>query len=303
MTQRDTEQATRMVEPGGGDPLARAFEHRRARLLTLAQRMLGSRADAEDAVQEAWLRLARQDTAAIDNLDGWLTTVVGRVCIDVLRSRSSRRDASLDEPFADLVLLDDQVAGPEDDALLADSVGLALLVVLDALRPEERLAFVLHDMFAVPFDDIGRIIGKSTDATKMLASRARRKVRVHRDPGELRQERSVVDAFLTAARGGDFEALVRLLDPDVALRLHTPRGEVVKIGATEVATRAQQGARIPTVIRPALINGDPGIAVWRPDGRLLGVMACIVVEDRIVEITAVSDPQRLANMGLSRVAE
>jgi RNA polymerase sigma-70 factor (ECF subfamily) len=292
-----------MVEPGIEEFLTQAFEVRRARLVAMAHRMLGSRADAEDAVQEAWLRLARQDTETIDNLDGWLTTVVGRVCIDLLRSRQSRPAVPQDEAFTDLVLIEDHRAGPEDDALLADSVGLALLVVLDALRPDERLAFVLHDTFGVPFDDIGQIIGKSTDATKMLASRARRKLRLHRPPEDLRRERAVVDAFLAAARKGDFEELLRLLDPDVAFRLHTPRGEVVKIGATEVATRAQQGARIPIAMRPTLINGDPGVAAWRTDGRLLGVMACTVVGKRIVEIVAVTDPQRLADMGLSRLVE
>ncbi len=292
-----------MVEPGIEDHLTQAFEQRRPRLVAVAERMLGTRADAEDAVQEAWLRLARQDAAAIDNLDGWLTTVVGRVCLDMLRSRKGRQRPAHADALDNLVLLEDDAAGPEDDALLADSIGLALLVVLDALRPDERLAFVLHDTFGVPFDEIGRIIGKSTDATKMLASRARRKVRDHRAPGELRRERAVVDAFLAAARGGEFEDLLRLLDPDVILRVHTPRGEVVRLGATEVATRARQGARIPITTRPALINGEPGIAVWRADGRLLGTMACTVVDGRIVEIVSVSDPQRLANMGLSPLAQ
>jgi RNA polymerase sigma-70 factor (ECF subfamily) len=291
-----------MVEPGTGDPLTQAFENRRARLVTVAQRMLGSRADAEDAVQEAWLRLARQDTGAIDNLDGWLTTVVGRVCIDVLRSRKSRQGVTYEDSLTDLVLLEDDAAGPEDDALLADSVGLALLVVLDALRPDERLAFVLHDMFAVPFDEIGQIIGKSTDATKMLASRARHKVRTQRAPEELRRERAVVDAFLAAARDGDFDELLRLLDPNVVLRSHTARGEAVRLGATEVAVRVQHGARIPITMRPALVNGDPGVVASRTDGRILGLMICIVENDRIVEIVSVSDPQRLANMGLSPAA-
>ncbi|MGY4900897.1 sigma-70 family RNA polymerase sigma factor [Streptomyces sp. 900116325] len=165
-----------MTGPGPDEALAGAFEQQRGRLVAVAHRMLGSRADAEDAVQEAWLRLARQDTAAIDNLAGWLTTVVGRICIDVLRSRKSRPEASYDDRLPELVVTEDDGGAPEDDALLAESVGLALLVVLDTLRPTERLAFVLHDMFAVPFEEIGRIIGRSTDATKMLASRARRKV-------------------------------------------------------------------------------------------------------------------------------
>ena len=190
--------------------------------MAVAYRMLGSRADAEDAVQEAWLRLARQDAAAIDNLAGWLTTVVGRVCIDVLRSRKARPEASYDDQLPELVVTEDGGGAPEDDAVLAESVGLALLVVLDTLGPAERLAFVLHDMFAVPFEEIGQIIGKSPDATKMLASRARRKVQgTQRPTDERQQQRAVVDAFLAAARGGDFEGLLRVLDPDVTWRSHT----------------------------------------------------------------------------------
>ena len=204
--------------------------------------MLGSRADAEDAVQEAWLRLARQDADAIDNLAGWLTTVVGRVCIDVLRSRKARPEAPYDDWLPELVVTEDDDGAPEDDALLAESVGLALLVVLDTLRPAERLAFVLHDMFAVPFDEIGRILDRSTDAAKMLASRARRKVQDTPHPTEeRRQQRAVVDAFLAAARDGDFEGLLRVLDPDVTWRTYTARGVAVRLGAAEVAGRALRG--------------------------------------------------------------
>ena len=194
-------------------------------------------------MQEAWLRLARQDAATIDNLAGWLTTVVGRVCIDMLRSRKARPETPYDDQLPDLVVTEDN-DGPEDDALLAESVGLALLVVLDTLQPAERLAFVLHDMFAVPFDEIGQIIGRSTDATKMLASRARRKVQgTHRPTHELRQQREVVDAFIAAGRDGDFEGLLRVLDPEVTWRAHTARGVVVRLGATKVAALAQHGAR------------------------------------------------------------
>jgi RNA polymerase sigma-70 factor (ECF subfamily) len=190
--------------------------------------MLGSRADAEDAVQEAWLRLARQDAAAIDNLAGWLTTVVGRVCIDVLRSRKARPERSHDDRLPELIVTEDGGGAPEDDALLAESVGLALLVVLDTLRPTERLAFVLHDMFAVPFEEIGQIIGRSTDATKMLASRARRKVQdTHRPTDERQQQRAVVDAFLAAARDGDFAGLLQVLDPDQLDHGAGPDGVVV----------------------------------------------------------------------------
>jgi RNA polymerase sigma factor (sigma-70 family) len=204
-----------MTGSGPHDALAGAFEQQRERLVAVAYRMLGSRVDAEDAVQEAWIRLARQDAAAIDNLAGWLTTVVGRVCVDVLRSRKTRAELSYDDRLPELVVTVDGGAAPEDDAVLAESVGLALLVVLDTLTPTERLAFVLHDMFAVPFAEIGEIIGRSTDATKMLASRARRKVRGTSLPEEEpRRQRAVVDAFLAAARDGDFEGRRRLPRPD-----------------------------------------------------------------------------------------
>lgn len=289
-----------MTGPAPDDALAGAFEQQRARLVAVAYRMLGSRADAEDAVQEAWLRLARQDAASIDNLAGWLTTVVGRVCIDVLRSRKARPEASYDDRLPELVVIEDDTGAPEDDALLAESVGLALLVVLDTLRPTERLAFVLHDMFAVPFEEIGQIIGRSSDAAKMLASRARRKVQDTPRPTDERQrQRAVVDAFLAAARSGDFEALLRVLDPDVAWRSHTPRGVVLRTGAAVVAGRAQRGARAALTSRPALVNGEPGVVVWSANGKLLGVMACTVADGRIVEILSVSDPERLAAMGLA----
>ena len=231
-----------MTGSGPDEALAEAFEEQRGRLVAVAYRMLGSRADAEDAVQEAWLRLARHDAAAIDNLGGWLTTVVGRVCIDVLRSRKARPEASYDDRLPELVVTEDGGGAPEDDALLAESVGLALLVVLDTLRPAERLAFVLHDMFAVPFEEIGQIIGRSTDAAKMLASRARRKVQdTPRPAKERQQQRAVVDAFLAAARSGDFEGLLRVLDPEVTWRSYTARGVVVRLGAAEVAAGLSAG--------------------------------------------------------------
>jgi RNA polymerase sigma-70 factor (ECF subfamily) len=289
-----------MTGPSPDEALAGVFELQRGRLVAVAYRMLGSRADAEDAVQEAWLRLARQDAAAIDNLAGWLTTVVGRVCIDVLRSRKARPEESYDDRLPEFVVTEDGGGAPEDDALLAESVGLALLVVLDTLRPTERLAFVLHDMFAVPFEEIGQIIGRSTDATKMLASRARRKVQDTPRPADERQrQRAVVDAFLAAARSGDFEGLLRLLDPDVTWRSYASRGVVVRRGAAEVAGRAQRGARATVTARPALVNGECGIVTWGAKGKLLGVIACTVVDGRIVEILSVSDPERLASMGLS----
>lgn len=288
-----------MTASGPDDVVAEAFEAQRARLLAVAHRMLGSRADAEDAVQEAWLRLARLDAAEIDNLAGWLTTVIGRVCIDMLRSRKARPESPYDEQLPEWVVTEDNDTTPEDDALLAESVGLALLVVLDTLDPAERLAFVLHDMFAVSFEEIGQIVGRSADASKMLASRARRKVQGTARPADARrQKRAVVDAFLSAARDGDFEGLLRVLDPDVAWRSHTAHGVVVRLGANEFAARAQRGARVEVTARRVLVNGEPGIVAWGTNGRPAAVMACTVVDGRIVEIVSVRDPERLAAMDL-----
>jgi RNA polymerase sigma factor (sigma-70 family) len=282
-----------------GDPLVHAFEEQRGHLIGVAYRMLGSRTDAEDAVQEAWLRLARQDADSIDNLGGWLTTVVSRVCIDMLRSRKARPEASYDDRLPELVVTEDTDAGPEDHAIMADSVGLALMVVLDTLRPAERLAFVLHDMFAVPFREIGPIIGTSEGAAKMLASRARRKVQTTRRPsGDLDQQRSVVDAFLAASRAGDFDRLCSLLDPDVTWRIHTTRGLVIKRGATDVAARWQRAARARGTARRVLVNGASGIAAWNPEGRLRAVMGCTVADGRIVEMESVTDPRQLRHIDL-----
>lgn len=286
----------------GDTQLAQTFEAHRPRLLMVARRVLGAHSDAEDAVQEAWLRLSRQDPDGIDNIAGWLTTVVGRICVDVLRARSSRPEI----PVAELVLADlhvtEDVDSPEDAAVLADTVGLAMLVVLGSLRPDERLAFVLHDMFAVPFADIGQMLGRSTDATKMLASRARRKVqdvpspavdRHHRD-----ERRSVVDAFLAAARDGDFEALLRVLDPDVRWQRHTAAGATVGTGADAVldAVRRGQGSRVTA--RRVSVNGEPGILAWGPNGRPLSLMACTVGDGRLVGIVSIIDPARLARLAL-----
>ncbi|MEV4534330.1 sigma-70 family RNA polymerase sigma factor [Asanoa sp. NPDC049518] len=271
---------------------AEAFEAQRDRLHAVAYRMLGSHADAEDVVQEAWLRLWRQDPATIDNLGGWLTTVVGRISLDVLRSR--RPSASYDEL---VVTVDDGGPQPADDAVLADSVGLALLVVLESLSPSERLAFVLHDLFAVPFDEIGQIIGRSTDATKMLASRARRKVGGTSHPAGP-AERKVVRAFLAAARGGDFAALLRVLDPDVRLTADTADGVTVTIGATSVAAGARFGARDGARGRGVLVNGRPGFLAWHADGSPLTLLAFTVADGRITAITAISDPARLAALDL-----
>ncbi|OKK02588.1 RNA polymerase subunit sigma-70 [Streptomyces sp. CB03234] len=288
-----------MTGSGPHEALAGAFEQQRERLVAVAHRMLGSRVDAEDAVQEAWIRLARQDAAAIDNLAGWLTTVVGRVCIDVLRSRKTRPELSYDNQLPELVVTVDGGAAPEDDAMLAESVGLALLVVLETLTPTERLAFVLHDMFAVPFAEIGEITGRSTDATKMLASRARRKVQSTSVPDEEpRRQRAVVDAFLAAARNGDFEGLVRLLDPKVTWRTYHPQGVMTRAGAAEVAEPVLRGARSMTSVLPVLVNGVPGFVAWGARGKVLGVVACTVVDGRIVELLTVSDRKRLDAMGL-----
>lgn len=288
-----------MTGSGPTDVLAGAFEQQRERLVAVAHRMLGSRAEAEDAVQEAWIRLARQDAAAIDNLAGWLTTVVGRVCLDVLRSRKARAVLSYEDRLPELVVTVDDGAAPEDNAMLAESVGLALLVVLDTLTPTERLAFVLHDMFAVPFAEIGEIIGRSTDATKMLTSRARRKVQDTQLPQEEpRRQREVVDAFLAAARNGDFDGLVRLLDPQVTWRTYHPQGVMTTVGAAEVAGPVLRGARSMTAVLPVLVNGEPGFVSWGANGKVLGVAACTVVDGRIVELLTVSDRKRPDAMGL-----
>lgn len=292
------------VDPADpADPVADAaasFEAQRDRLRAVAHRMLGSYADAEDAVQETWLRLSHQDPATIQNLAGWLTTVVGRISLDTLRSRRARPETSYDDRLPDLVVTADDGPAPEDDAALTDSVGLALLVVLDSLGPSERLAFVLHDLFAVPFDEIAQILGKSTGAAKMLASRARRKVHSpdDRPTGTGREQRAIVQAFLAAAREGDFEGLLRVLDPDVRLTVDTPGGIVVTLGATEVAAGAQLSAGAAVRGRPVLVNGHPGVLAWRADGTPLSLLAFTVTDGRIHSITAVITPARLASLSL-----
>ncbi|AQZ61351.1 putative RNA polymerase sigma factor [[Actinomadura] parvosata subsp. kistnae] len=287
-----------MSDSGAAGPVAEAFQGQRERLHAVAYRMLGSHADAQDVVQEAWLRLSRQDAAAIGNLAGWLTTVVGRISLDVLRSRQARPEASYDDRLPEL----EGTAGgaaPEDDVALADSVGLALLVVLESLGPSERLAFVLHDLFGVPFDEIGQILGRSADAAKMLASRARRKVRASERPAASgREHREVVQAFLAAARLGDFEGLLRVLDPDVRLTVDTPGGLVVTLGATEVASSARMAAGAATRGGWVLVDGLPAVASWREDGSPLSVMSFTVVAGRVARISVVVDPVKLAAMNL-----
>ncbi|WP_062214226.1 sigma-70 family RNA polymerase sigma factor [Streptomyces sp. NBRC 109706] len=276
-------------------PSPEAFEAQRDRLRAVAHRVLGSHADAEDVVQEAWLRLVRQDPATIDNLPGWLTTVVGRLSLDLLRSRRAHPETGYGQDAADLVVTPDDAPAPDEQAARADSVGRALLVVLDSLTPDERLAFVLHDMFAVPFRDIGQILGKSTDASKLIASRARRKVRAQDRPAAPgREDREAVLAFRAAALSGDFEALLRVLAPNVRLAVDTPDGTVVTLGATQVATGARQFAGTAVHHHPVLVNGTLGYLSWRVDGTPLSLISFTVVDGRITDIHIVIDPARLA---------
>ncbi|MGP4105003.1 sigma-70 family RNA polymerase sigma factor [Nonomuraea sp. KM90] len=280
-------------------PVTEAFEAQRDRLRALAYRVLGSHADAEDVVQEAWMRLVRQDAASIGNLAGWLTTVVGRISLDVLRSRRAHPGTAYGHEFAELVVTPADDPAPDEQVALADSVGFALLVVLDSLTPGERLAFVLHDMFAVPFHEIGQILGKSADATKMIASRARRKVRsTDRPAGPGREHHKVVQAFSAAALSGDFEALLRVLDPNVKLTVDTPGGTVVTLGATAVAAGARMFSGEAARQRPVLVNGVPGHMSWRPDGTPLSVIAFTVAEGRISGIHIVVDPAKLDSIRL-----
>jgi RNA polymerase sigma-70 factor (ECF subfamily) len=284
------------------DRLAAQFEAHRGRLRAVAYRMLGSISEADDAVQESWLRLSRSDSDAVQNLGGWLTTVLARVCLDMLRTRKARREDPLDTYVPDPVVSRTDSADPEQEALLAESVGLALLVVLDMLTPAERLSFVLHDMFAVPFDEIAPIVGRSPDATKQLASRARRRVQGSSPvPDDLGRQREVVDAFLAAARGGDFDALLRVLDPDVVLRADSgttglATSRVVR-GADAVASQALTFARLAPLARRVLVNGSVG-AVALAEGRPLSVVGFTVSGGRIVEIDILADPVRLAGLNI-----
>jgi len=287
-----------------GDWLATRFERNRTRLRAVAYRMLGSLSEADDAVQDAWLRLSRADSSRVDNLDGWLTTVVSRVCLDRLRARTLRREepmglgVHLPEP---IISLQDQI-DPEQQVLLAEGVGLALMVVLQTLTPAERLAFVLHDAFAVPFDQIAAIVGCSPAAARQLASRARRRVKgaATVPDADLSRQQAAVNAFLAAARDGDIEALVAVLDPNVVLRADRgamPLGasRVVR-GARAVAEGALTFARLGRYARPALVNGAAGVVARTPDGRLLAVMGFTVSRGKIVEIDILADPERLRRL-------
>jgi RNA polymerase sigma factor (sigma-70 family) len=277
------------------------FEEHRARLWAVAYRMLGSRAEADDAVQEAWVRVHRAEPDGLENPGAWLTTVLARVCLNLLRSRASRREQPLEVHMPDPIIGPATGGDPEQEAMLADAVGLALQVVLDELAPAERLAFVLHDMFGVPFDDIAPMIERSPAAARQLASRARRRVRGAApapDPDPARQ-RAVVDAFYAATREGDFDALVAVLDPEVVLRADggpaRPERTVVLHGAREVAEQASRAAQLSRFVRPALVNGAAGgVVVAR--GRVLAVMGFAVVDGRIAAIDVLYDPDRLTHV-------
>ena len=279
--------------------LAEQFEEHRPHLRTVAYRMLGSVSESDDAVQEAWLRLARTGAAGVDNLGGWLTTVVGRISLDMLRARRARREEYVGSWLPEPVVTLEEPASPEDEALIANSVGLALLIVLETLTPAERLAFVLHDMFAVPFDEIGAIAGRSPDAARQLASRGRRRVRgaSFREDAGLAEQRRVVDAFLAASRSGDFDALIAVLDPDVVFRADTGPGRRLARppvqGAEPVAQRVlERGQPLAGLARPALVNGAAGLVVGRP-GRPIAVVGFTVAESRIVAIDLITDREKL----------
>ncbi|MFF8583783.1 sigma-70 family RNA polymerase sigma factor [Streptomyces althioticus] len=289
-----------------GELLARSFEEHRAHLKAVAYRMLGSLAEAEDAVQEAWLRLGRAEPGEIDNLGGWLTTVTGRICLDLLRSRTARREQPMDDTFVpDPVIRPLSRVDPEQEALEADSVGIALLVVMETLDPDERLAFVLHDLFAVPFDDIAPVLERTPAATRQLASRARRRVRDTAPPSDpdTARQREALDAFRAAARTGDFEALLAVLHPDVVLRADA--GALVQglagskrlQGARRVAESAMLFSRYNATARMVLVNDAPGL-VGVADGRVGSVLTATVHEGRITALYILADPERLRGLTL-----
>jgi RNA polymerase sigma factor (sigma-70 family) len=286
--------------------LARQFEDQRPHLRAVAYRMLGSLSEADDAVQEAWLRLSRADTSEVENLGGWLTTVVARVALNTLRARNTRREQPLEVHVPDPIIDATEGSNPEHEALLADSVGLALLVVLETLTPAERLAFVLHDMFAVPFDEIAQIMERSPEATRQLASRARRRVR-GADPvpdADLTAQWEVVEAFLAAAREGNFDALVAVLDPDVVLRADgglTGISQHIR-GAETVASQALLWSRVDLTMRRALVNGAAGMVRFL-HGRPFSIAAITVKNGKIAEIDFLADPQRIAQLDLTELGD
>jgi RNA polymerase sigma-70 factor, ECF subfamily len=284
--------------------LAEQFETHRAHLRAVAYRMLGSASEAEDAVQESWVRLGRTDVNEIENLRAWLTTVVARVCLDMLRTRTSRREDPLDTHVPDPVIT--RAGDPESDAMLADSIGLALLVVLETLEPAERLAFVLHDVFGMTFDEIAPIVDRSAVAARQLASRARRRVqgRAPNADRDLRQQRRVIDAFVAAASEGDFEGLLAVLAPDIVLRAdggaHMALSRVVR-GAHAVAAQAATFSRSGLSNQLVLVNGSLGFVSRRPDGRPFSVVAFTIAGGKVVEIDILADPERLSRLDMSAI--
>jgi RNA polymerase sigma-70 factor (ECF subfamily) len=287
--------------------LAERFEANRSHLRGVAYRMLGSLSDADDAVQEAWIRLSRTDTGEINNLQAWLTTVVGRVCLNMLRSRTTRREESLDTHIPDFIVSPEEGISPEQEALLGDSVGLAMLVVLNSLTPTERVAFVLHDIFAVSFDEIAPIVGRTPMAARQLASRARRRVQGAPVPDVgLDGQWAVADAFLAAARAGDFGALLAVLDPDIVLRsdggMTRPNLNSLVSGARAVAEQAMTFRRFTETATRILVNGIPGGVAWTPDGSPFAILALTVKGGRIVEIEVLADPDRLGKLDLTAAA-
>jgi RNA polymerase sigma-70 factor, ECF subfamily len=283
------------------DFLAKRFEEERPQLRRIAYRMLGTVDEADDAVQEAWIRLSRTNESSVENLGAWLTTVVSRVALDMLRARRSRREEFVGSWMPEPIVSIDDRPSPEDEALIADGVGIALYVVLETLSPAERLAFVLHDMFAVPFDEIAAIVGRSPEATRQLASRARRRVQgAHPEPDvELSEQQRVVDAFFAAARDGDFDALLELLDPEVTLRVDAGPGSPLArepiVGADAVLAEARRWSALTPFGRPAIVNGAAGAVIGRP-GRPFAVVGITVAHGRITVLDFVVDPSKLARI-------
>jgi RNA polymerase sigma factor (sigma-70 family) len=286
------------------DWLAERFQTHRGHLQAVAYRILGSLSEADDAVQEAWLRLSRSDTSEVENLRGWLTTVIARVCLDMLRSRKSRREEPLDGPISEEIVNTKEGIDPEHEAIMAESVGLALLVVLDTLAPAERLAFVLHDMFAIPFDEIAPIVGRSPIAAKKLASRARHRIqgRTMIPSADLTRQRQVVDAFLAASRSGDINAILAVLDPDVVRRADhaaVPTGTATEVrGAQAVAEETRTNSRRARYAQPALVNGALGIVVGAR-GQLDLALILTIRDEKITEIDVIADPARLHQLDLA----
>jgi RNA polymerase sigma-70 factor, ECF subfamily len=286
------------------DFLAERFEQERPNLRRIAYRLLGTVDEADDAVQEAWIRLSRTDDSAVENLGAWLTTVVSRVCLDMLRTRRSRREEFVGSWMPEPIVAVDGSPTPEEEALIADGVGLALYIVLETLAPAERLAFVLHDMFGLPFDEIAPIVGRSPEAARQLASRARRRVQgaTPVPDVELAEQKRVVEAFLAAAREGDFDALLEMLDPDVVLRVDagpdSPLAREPIVGAEVVLSEARRFAALAPYSRPAVVNGVAGAVIGRPDGTLFSVVALTVANGRISSIDFVVDPAKLARVRL-----